>query len=144
MIAPINEMDGFEVFTPVRIYGNSKDEIALTISKTGCRLTRYALEILRDPVYVVAFFDYRSKRLALTPGKRGMVNILQLSKQGNKPNTICAKSFIDELSKQTDVKFDTLQRYKVFGHQAKVVNPTLIFDLKSIKAQPMPVPRSQK
>ena len=130
MITPTtpNILEGFELFIPS--HDPSSSVIRLTMSKTGCRLSKAALANLDFPDYVIAFFDYNKKRLMITKGEKNNRNIMKLSKQGNDRNTITLKGFIETMKKVCEIQDESA--YFFHGFRPKTQQPTLIFDLAKV------------
>ena len=122
---PINELDGFEVFIPSHDPNSSR--IQLTISKTGCRLSKAALSHIKYPEFVNVFFDRSQKRMMITAADKRNQNIMKLSKQGNCPNTLCQKCFMEEL--MTIGGLSWTEKLRIAGYKAKSSQPALIFNL---------------
>lgn len=125
-----NDLQGFEIFIPTPFATIS--QITMTISKTGCRLSKAALSHIKYPEYVIAFFDKAGQRLMITAADKRNQNILRLSKQAKCPNTITMKCFLAELETVCSMKFEG-NLYIVYGYRAKTTQPSLIFNLGDLK-----------
>jgi len=124
----INELEGFEIFVPSYTFGGSR--IEMTITKTGCRLSKASLSEIKYPEYVNAFFDRNGKRLMITAADKRMQNTLRLSKQGHCPNTLGQKNFIEMMRV---VSGNALAGWHTIpGKKAQSKTLALIFDLKEI------------
>lgn len=106
------ELDGFRVFEPKRNQAG-EDVIRILINRDGCRITQRCAEVLRGPDYVIAFFDEKGKRLMLKPAEKGMANAIHLKTKSAKIYPSIAAA----------------------GHQANVIQPTLIFDLGHLQVR---------
>lgn len=125
-----NDLQGFEVFIPTPFATIS--QITMTISKTGCRLSKAALSIIKYPEFVNAFFDKAGQRLMITAADKRNQNIIKLSKQAKCPNTITMKCFLTELETICNKKFEG-NLFTVAGYRAKTTQPSLIFNLAELK-----------
>ena len=126
----MNELEGFVLFAPERNTYSGVNMIGISITKTGCRFTAEALDIMGSPNRVVIFFDSRTKRMMVKPAKDGLPNTLRLSKQGKYRNTLTQACFLTEIETVCGKKFEGSRMFFA-GHKADCVQPTLIFDLKT-------------
>ncbi len=127
-----NVLDGFEVFEP----GMSRGELWIGLVISGnIRMTQGCTDVLRDPEYVVAFFDRKGKRLMLVPGKKDTPNCIRVGKQNdtNKSKYINCRSLNDEIRRVAGIAEKPI--FTVFGQKVDVVRPTLVFDLGNVSVK---------
>ena len=127
----LNELEGFEVFVPSRTSGIER--LGITISKTGVRLTKTALGLIKYPEFVNVFFDRGGKRMMIQPGDKRNQNIMKLSKQGNCPNTLSQRCFMKAMEDVVQMVLFDGGNYFVSGYKVKTTQPILIFDLNKIE-----------
>ncbi len=126
-MAANSELEGFEVFEP----GLTRGEywIGLIVSGSTIRLTVGTLDVLKDPEYIVAFFDRKGKRMMIIPGKKDTPNCIKIGKANKttRSSYINCQSLNDEIRRVAGIEEKGI--FTVFGHKAESMRPTLIFDL---------------
>lgn len=129
-----NELEGFQVFAP-NPENSDWDVINLRINRTGMNLSLACLRILGEPEYAVAFLDFSGKRLMIKPAVKETPNRFRLSRNGTTRTSRRNKISVPSLRKAV-VKIAGIDisegYYIVYGHEVKVVQPTLIFDLGNV------------
>ena len=130
-MAASNELEGFEVFEP----GLSRGEfwVGLIVSGSSIRLTQGSMDILKNPEFVVAFFDRKGKRMMIVPGRKDTPNCIKIGKSNKtvRSSYITCKSLNDEIRRVAGVEEKV--SFTVFGHKAESMRPTLIFDLGKVR-----------
>lgn len=130
MSKALDELKGFVVFSAMSIKANN-EKVGLTLMSTGISLSLSCLNILREPQYVIAFFDYDNPRLMLVPGKAEEENVLRLTKQGSDYRYIKSTLFRAELEKVAG-KDCSSGIWFLPGRKIDVIRPTVVFDLKDL------------